>query len=493
MTDIASQAGTPPPPDNLDYLRFHALKTPGRPMLRHTGGGAVTYAGLYRGVLQVAAALRDLGVRHGELVAVGHVDPCVQLLLLLGCESLGAATVSFRREEWLGLESMFSQVDRVLSQEHIDGAAGPLHCLDAAWFEAAHAAPPVRHDDLPAPARTSDDPMRLLRSSGTTAEPKLIMMTRGRLEYTIRRLVESRGFTARSVELLAMPFTVNGAYVRACLCMRLGATVVVGEPMRALRDFGVTHMAMLPLDVRRLLDQLPKDWRKPDRHIGMSAIGGPMPETLRRQALEKLCTEVVNAYGTNEAGGIAELDVHGRGILLPGVQVRIVDDDGAELPPGSEGHVAVRGPCMITGYWRSPEATARFFRGGWFHPGDRARMPGPRRIELLGRSDDMLNVGGIKRSPEVIEEAFLAHPLVRDAAATAVPGTDGIEVLCVAVVLAEPGRLREVGRETGAGLPAWTAGMRMVECPVIPRTPNGKIRRAELRHRLSQPAREGGA
>lgn len=492
MTDLPWRNPAVPLPATLDYLRLHALKSPARPMLRYASGGTVTCSGLYRGVLQVSAALRCLGVRQGELVAVGHLDPCMHLLLLLGCESLGATTVSYLQSEWLGLESLFAQVDRVLSEEPGEGQARLSHCLDMAWFKDALAAPPADREDRPDLPRSPDDPMRLLRSSGTTGEPKLIMMTRARMEHLLHRLMERHGFTSRSVELLTMRFAVNRTYLRACLCMRLGATVVVGEATHALREFGVTHMVMLPLDLRRLLGRLPPDWRKPERPVALSVIGGPAAETLRAGALEKLCTEFSSDYATNEAGGIAEMDSHDRGILQPGVEVRIVDDDGAELALGSEGHVAVRAPCMSTGYWRQPEATARFFRDGWFHPGDRARLLGPRQIELLGRGDDVLNLDGIKRAPEAIEQVFLSHPLVRDVAATTVPRSDGMQQLHVAVVLAEPGSgMQEVVRGARARLPSWAAGMRVLECSSIPRTPNGKIRRAELRKWLSSLFHDG--
>jgi acyl-coenzyme A synthetase/AMP-(fatty) acid ligase len=243
---------------------------------------------------------------------------------------------------------------------------------------------------------------------------------------------------------------------------------------------GDTHLRCLTGTLAQLLQHWPADApRLADLRIATG--GGPLPAALRQRALQVLCGAVGNSYGTNESGGICPLDGDNTGVLAAGVDLRIVDDTGQELPLGEVGHIAVRSPSLVDGYWGDPALTERHFRGGWFYPGDTGRLLSPRRLALLGRDDDMLNLGGIKKSPTVIEDLFLAHPMVQAAAAAALTQADGSQALLVGVVLRDRAALTEVAQVIQRQLPPWAATLRLLALDALPTTPNGKVQRQALK------------
>ncbi|HEX7943137.1 MAG TPA: fatty acid--CoA ligase family protein, partial [Phenylobacterium sp.] len=159
--------------------------------------------------------------------------------------------------------------------------------------------------------------------------------------------------------------------------------------------------------------------------------------------------------------------------------VEIVDDDGNPLPDGEVGEIRVRGPRMIYGYLDDPEATAERFRDGWFYSGDLGRRLPDGRLVLEGRADERMNLGGIKVMPALLEEAALACPGVRDAAAFAVPDEQGLEHAWIAVAAA-PGFDRDTLTPHMAAYPGLPAH-RFAWIDEIPRNTMGKVDRGRLR------------
>src|SRR5438876_2094801 len=136
---------------------------------------------------------------------------------------------------------------------------------------------------------------------------------------------------------------------------------------------------------------------------------------------------------------------------------------------------------MVEGYLDDAETTARMFRDGWFYPGDIGILHGARRLQVLGRADEVLNVGGEKISPANVEELIMAEAALEDVGVCTIPDAQGVEQLCIAVsgeVANDPKALELLGRLLG---PVRVAGVFVVGVPQIRRTPTGKIQRALLK------------
>jgi acyl-CoA synthetase (AMP-forming)/AMP-acid ligase II len=190
-------------------------------------------------------------------------------------------------------------------------------------------------------------------------------------------------------------------------------------------------------------------------------------------------------YACNELGLVAVAGFGGdtaHGTLWPGVTVEIVDEQGIPSPYGQPGAIRIATDSMVDGYLDDPETTARMFRDGWFYPGDVGILRGARRLQVLGRADELLNVGGEKISPANVEELIMAEAGIDDVGVCTIPDAEGVEQLCVAVsgeLARDPQALERVGRLVGhAGL----GNLFVVGVPQIPRTSTGKIQRALLKN-----------
>jgi acyl-coenzyme A synthetase/AMP-(fatty) acid ligase len=219
-------------------------------------------------------------------------------------------------------------------------------------------------------------------------------------------------FTNRSRCLTNLPFTLNGSYLFAVACVRAGGTVISEKRlsvMQAISAHAITHVMLLPIHLRALLDGLPECFEKPTELLVLS-LGAPLSEALRAKAMARLASRVCDLFGIQEAGNIAWIVSGGRGgvaTLWPDVQAQIVDAAGVPLSSGQPGRLGVRTPHMSEHYLDDPDATARMFRDGWFYPGDVAILRDGRRLEIIGRGDDLLNVGGTKVPPAELEELVL--------------------------------------------------------------------------------------
>jgi acyl-coenzyme A synthetase/AMP-(fatty) acid ligase len=182
------------------------------------------------------------------------------------------------------------------------------------------------------------------------------------------------------------------------------------------------------------------------------------------------------------AGTIASIDEKGIATLYPGVEAQITDARGVPVAAGQEGRLRIRTALLVDGYVDNPEATARAFRDGWFHTEDAAMMLPGGQVKLLGRGDDMLNVGGVKLEPSTIEESVSRAISLVDVAATSVANADGIEEICIAVVLEDPSKLREYSARIAHCVPQDCGQVHIRAVPSIPRTAEtGKVRRGELK------------
>ena len=181
------------------------------------------------------------------------------------------------------------------------------------------------------------------------------------------------------------------------------------------------------------------------------------------------------------------LDSEGVATVIPGVEVDIVDDEDEILPPLQTGRIRIRAPWIAKAYLDDPETSARTFRDGWYYSGDAGQMVSPGRITILGRYDQMLNIGGLKIAPETIEEMLVTTgarglALTRDnVAVTSVPNSDGVEHICVAVQLPENAAISSIEEHIRRAIPEYLGEVRIKRVEALPQTSSQKIARGRLR------------
>lgn len=467
-----------------DYVAYHAAERPDA-LAIVTDGRSVTYGELDRDIRKFASAIHELGVRPSGSVAIGCRDLHLNILLLLACESIGAASASLGSLEGPATVPLLATMDLVLSEQRFPpSAARRQHVITPEWVRGVLDRSAGNQPRAPTP--TADDIVRISRTSGTTGSAKRIAFNRRQRDARVAGQVWGAELTSQSRCLFTLPFGVNSSYVLTMGALRCGATLVSQDHLdvaRAVSADAVTHLMLLPIQLRTIVEGLPAEFAKP-ADLTIISIGAPLSEALRERVMARLATRLCDLYGTQEVGNIAwrtSAEAGGIATLWPDVEVEIVDDADVPLRMGQRGRLRVRAGYMVEGYLEDPEATRRMFRHGWFYPGDIAILHAPKRLQHLGRGDDLMNIGGAKIPPGEFEDLVLGTLKAKDAGVCTIRNSDDIEEIWIAVTdcpLADPElleRLAHALRHVQIGM------FRVIRLPALPRNASGKIRRDELR------------
>jgi acyl-CoA synthetase (AMP-forming)/AMP-acid ligase II len=238
----------------------------------------------------------------------------------------------------------------------------------------------------------------------------------------------------------------------------------------------------VPSHFDSLLGQLPADMPRPGA-LTLDCGGGTLSSSLRDRLRQRLSDEIRVAYGSTETGSIARANIdivtgadEVVGSVLPWMRAEVLGEDGSVLPQGETGEIRIAGEDVVDGYFESPEDTARYFRDGWFHPGDLGYIDGHGNLVVTGRIDDLMNLGGAKILPSRAEAIVLNIPGIDDAAAFAVASERDQPTLWIAYCGPAPVDAELIR----TALPAFPR-VQVVRLPAIPRNPMGRIERAALR------------
>lgn len=458
----------------LDQLAETARRTPQAPALLH-GGQAISHAQLQALLHSAARGLRRRGLRAGETVALcmGQTPlHCISLLALLRLgvlivpigTNLPPAERRARAEKYA--------IGRVLTDHQQGGIAG-IESLMLSGLKAHDGDDGADLGPLPAPGT----PARLALTSGTTGEPKAVLHNHEELR---RRALHTIADWDEAPRLLPprLHLTVAAAAMLGSLCR--GGSVVFpdGEQFEhlvaAARDTAATHLILSPAAAMAVAAQLqsPLPALKQLRLVG----GQPTPQQLA-VLRERITPRVCVTYALTELGPVA-LD----GRVREGVRLEVVDEQGDSC---ERGEIRVIADPMPSGYYRDATRDAERFRDGWFYTGDLGSLSAEGVLRIEGRNDELLNFGGHKLLPQVLEQRLLQHPQVRQAAVFALAGADGADQLGVALVAeGEPSELANLCRQVlGLRDPG-----RLLLLPELPRNDLGKVSRLELR-RLAQARR----
>ena len=474
-----------------DFIAFHAAERPDAVAVIY-GDQRVTYAKLDRVLQAMTRSLSELGLAWGSRVAIAVDNTYVHLLLLLAFERLGIATASYQPIDDAGIRQIPPFFDLIVteSESRFEGVR-PRLAVTKDWLARAMAG---MHADRAMPPQPPDDiPARLLRTSGTTGVAKWFQIPRRVHEGMINERIRNFAMTTRSRQLFTLTFRVRAVYEFVSACLRAGGTIVCDITARwaeQISSAGITHAIFLPIVLARILEELPPNFVKPAA-LTVVCFGAHLSPSLRERATARLATGICDIYGTIEVGSICEswrADDDGFGTLFPKVRAEALDEQGAPVPPGTPGRIRVKTAFMPDGYIDDPELTGRTFKDGWFYPGDIGILDGRGRLRILGRADDLLNIGGRKYLPAVLEELIRAEVPVDDVGVSSLPSGYGVERLWIGVAAARLGEAEaaeRIGQTLGRhGVDA--AEVRKLDR--IPRSASGKIERDLLKQAVAAVA-----
>lgn len=467
----------------------------------------LSWADLDMMVDHIAARLQADGLVKGQRVAIAGLNSVTQVAVILGalragaCAGLvtnsatgeqmaamvrdtGAAHLFLDAAAAIGLSGQdIGHVTRIAMDGSDAGEALQL------WAAASKGKPePV--------ALTPDDEFNIIYSSGTTGTPKGIIHSHGMRWQHIYRGVPAYGPTA--VTILSTPLYSNTTMASFLPTLASGGKVVMMPKFDALGFLELaareraTNCMLVPVQYRRIMALPEFDQFDLSSFVMKYCTSAPFPAALKADVLKRWPGGLVEIYGLTEGGGVCLLEAHKYpdklhtvGQPAPGHDMRVIDEDGNELPRGSVGEIVGRSPAMMKGYNNRPEATAamhwRDADGQLFYRhGDIGRFDEDGFLTLMDRAKDMIISGGFNIYPSDLEAILHADARVVEAAVVGVPSEEWGETP-VAFVVLRSGDAEAVRADCNAQVGKTQRLSAIVVVSELPRSAIGKVLKRELR------------
>ena len=475
------------------------------------GGRVTSYGALREGAGTVAAWIASQALPAGARIGVLAENSAFFATAYLGILHAGRVAVPLTTEaspDHIARVLQASGASLLLASRRqarrLAQAGVPLPCpvVDEEAFSGAEPAAPV------AAAAPADGLAALMFTSGSTGEPKGVMVSHQNIASNTRDIVTVLGLGEADRVLLVLPLHYCFGLSVLHTHLTAGGSVVLNNqflyPETVLRDIALhqcTGLAGVPSTYQILLRKSRfKDTPLPSLRW-MQQAGGRLPGPLineLRQAQPQ--ARFFTMYGQTEATARLSclpperLDekLGSIGTGLPSTRLEVLTPDGQPVRPGSDevGEIVASGPNICAGYWNDPAETARYFRDGRLHTGDLARVDADGFIFIVDRDRDMIKCGGNRVSSKEIEDVLAAHPGVVEAAVIGLPHELLGEAIAAYVVTTrdarlEPDALRQLCRRA---LPPYKVPERIELVPELPHTGSGKVMKAWLRARLMASA-----
>lgn len=432
------------------WLPRAAALRPAHPAVIDAAGAVTTYAELHAQALDAAAVLQAQGIGGGDRVALALPGGVAFLAALHATLLLGAAVVPIDLRLGPGERAQRMEGCKVTVAEPLTRGSEP----DAGTEQ--RLAP--------------DAPATVVHTSGTTAQPKPVVLTIGNWTWNALGSALALGLDPRDRWLCALPLSHVGGLAILIRSAVYGSTVILHErfdahaALAAIERDGATLVSLVPTTLERLLDA---GLRAPNPLRVALIGGGPLPPVLAAQAQEA-GIPVAQTYGMTEACSQVSTSLPGEpetaGRPLVGTRVAIADD----------GEILVSGPTVAPG---AADAD------GWLRTGDLGALDRHGRLLVTGRKADTIVSGGENVAPAEVEAALLAHPAVADAGVHGRPDPRWGEAVVATVVLHEGSQAEaeELRAHVAAQLARYKVPKEIAFADALPRTPSGKLLRRELR------------
>lgn len=481
-----------------------------------------SFAALGDRVARLAGGLHALGMKPDDRIALLSMNSDRYFEAMLGVW-WGGGAINPCNIRWSASEIIYALKDSGSTMLFVDETFKPMvtdilaecDCLTHVIYFGDGAPGPGQLDyqrliadavPVPDAVRRGDDLAGLFYTGGTTGFPKGVMLSHSGLMLSALAIVADGAFSRGAVYLHAVPmFHLAGIGMGLCHlilgnthCFIPGFTPV--DVARALRDWQITEVMLVPTMIQMLIDDAAAQEILASGTALKRILYGasPMPEAVLERALASFPgIEFVQAYGMTELSPLATIapawahTVEGRkaGKLRSAgraglcTEVKIVDQEGEELPTNTVGEIVVRGPNVMLGYWNQPDLAAQTVRDGWMYTGDAGRMDEDGYVFIVDRVKDMIVTGGENVYSAEVENAIAQHPAVAACAVIGIPSAEWGEAVH-AVVVCKPSHItdEESIREFCKALIAGYKCPRSVEfVGELPLSGAGKVLKTELR------------
>ena len=460
----------------------------------------ITYGELAKEMKTFAGILKnDYGIEPGMKVMISGLSRQDFLVAYLAVQYLNAITVPLDKV-WMESTVLklyeFIRPDLIITDMvfHCEGIrTASLKGL----YERARTEEPVGGIEyaLPDPDQVSE----MLFTTGTTGMPKGAELSYRNVHAIIKNNVEGTGFSENDVVLNALPLCHSLGLRLVRMPLYLGATLVVQNGFSFTRElrtnvekYKCTAFVCVPATMEQLTRNV-KDFSGLFGSFRLMEIGaGSLSYDLKKRLPALLPeTQIYNTWGSSETGGVIFLDVTGRqdktaalGKPVSTAGVKVVDEEGREIHATDidhAGRLAIRGDMTMAGYYNLPEINEKTLIDGWLLTNDLVYTDDEGFVYMLGRADDIINVGGEKVSPIEIENVATEYEKVHDAASVGVPDAVMGQVPVLYVAVEEPCSEEEIQRFLGQRLEPFKLPKHIIKIREIPRNRMKKLDRKAVR------------
>ena len=478
----------------------------------------VSFAQVWTEAKCAASAFLAAGVRPGTCVAIWAPNSLEWIIAALGVQSAGGTIVplntrlkgreaadQLRRAKCTILltvgEFLGADYPAMLADETIPTLARTI-LLDQNWADFLAEGQGAHDPEVAASLSrlTADDISDIIYTSGTTGAPKGAVHTHGRVVPLFAEWARTTDLRNGDRYLIVNPFFHTFGYKAGWVAALIAGAAIVPVPVfdagqvgKLIEDEKIAFIPGAPAIYQALLAQREKQsFDCSSLRVAVTGAANVPPELVRRMHDELSFDTVVTGYGMTECGTITmcragdpiELVAKSCGKAVPGIEVRIVADDGAPVKSGEPGEIAVRGHGVMLGYLDDAAATAEAIDAeGWLRTGDIGTLDAAGYLTITDRKKDMFICGGFNAYPAEVEAALCDHPAIAEAAVIGVPDERLGEVGQAFVVL------RANGAASGPGIVTWArANMANYKAPrsveiveALPRNASGKVLKEQLR------------
>ncbi|MDB5101590.1 MAG: hypothetical protein JWM80_6011 [Cyanobacteria bacterium RYN_339] len=508
-------------------IAAQVAQRPGKVFL--DGPTSLTYGELATRMARIGAWCEAVGLAPGSRVVVAVASDEAALPIILGLLRYGRVPLIASHEATRAeLADLFAWVepegailDQTLATDLAWGEAGkpllavgqPVGSLLGKLFRrrtAGGTSYPDAVADLPAapapPVPASDQLAYVLFTSGSTSRPKGVEITHGALTAHLQTFVQRFGYgpDTRLLNVLHL-FHTDGLFHGPLVALAAGGTLVrpfpgslaverLGDLEDALFARTPTHLVTVPTMLALQLHYATAPAERPPALRMILSSAATLEPRVWAGAMARYGVPVVNIYGLTETvcgslyAGPDEASLRVGTVGVPdGCEARIERPDGLAAAPDEPGELLLRGPHLLRGYHRNPEATAQVLQGGWLRTGDLASRDADGLYRLRGRAKHVIITGGNNVSPDEVNEVLAAHPLVREAATLGAPEPTWGEVVVSFVALDGPGdKAGEVLAYCRERLSAYKVPHRLHIVEALPRGGSGKVQMEALRGLLAE-------
>ncbi|MBD2858080.1 long-chain-fatty-acid--CoA ligase [Spongiibacter sp. KMU-158] len=499
-----------------EYLDYHAGMR-GDLMLASDSKKTVNYAEAQAFVDKIAAGLQAEGISKGDRVGILAKNSVDNFCFFLASARIGAVAVGLNyrlsldeiefiasdaQVKLLCFDNEFAELrgPHLLSTPNVclDGDAANAKSFES-WLSSAGELKPV--------SVMPEDILFHMYTSGTTGRPKGVLISHGNVMINTYQAPLSSGVWTRAGErslIIAPNFHAVGL-VGSLMGVIYGSSLIIHrdyDPVGMIETLSkekINTVAVIPVMLQFSMMMVPniKEYDFSDLHT-INYGASPIPESLLRDCMDAFGCDFVQGYGQTEAtmalcfltaaDHLKALNTQPEllrscGRAVAGTQIKIVDDEGNEVPRGEIGEIIAHGPQIMQGYWNNPEATAKTIVDGWLYTGDAGLMNEEGYVFIKDRVKDMIISGGENIYPIEIENHLMSHPQIQDVAVIGIPDEKWGEVPLAVLVSGEHAQItaEELEAFCRTKLAGFKIPRKLEYVPGLPRNPSGKILKKDLR------------